>query len=499
MQDDVRLKRFAATVDRITRPLPGCLCLLLVGVSVAACFWYPEPHLEIGTLEWATPVMGLGADPARFLLQAQWLLNGAGFREVQHTGAYCTSLPPGYPLFLAGILLATKSLFIVQLIQCGLQILSGMLLFLAMRSFLPRFALFSGMLVSGSPPGIFLACSFMSETTGVFWGCVTLWLLFRILHTPASGLPVFAFGASCVAICLTSPGMAIVALAAFLTIFFAVLKSQKSVAVWCLLGALLPMMVWQGHCVNATGQGAPFLLHRLGPQPGRPWIATWARTADEYVNGLGAVVWISGEADLSRIPDHAFKDQAEKDAAIAVLRAELMTRNDPHANAEAVTRKLEYFNELAVSSKQRRPLYVRVLLPIRRAAASWAFLSQVDFRGIAAPSLALRLAPAAMLESVREFGIRRTLSRSARAMLSVVVLAYDIVIPGMFLTAVAYGLYSGNRTAVWMMASVVVFSFLHGYVGPEARRNLPVIPFVLCIPGLIALCRGRSVSCSSEY
>ncbi|MFN9294786.1 MAG: hypothetical protein ACK6EB_42465, partial [Planctomyces sp.] len=87
-------------------------------ISVAIhCF--PCPSLSVSQLSESQDIQFGGADPARFIKQGQWLFEGRGYMYPENVS--CTSLPPGYPLFLSLLMLVSDKLFVLQMLQVGFR------------------------------------------------------------------------------------------------------------------------------------------------------------------------------------------------------------------------------------------------------------------------------------------------------------------------------------------------------------------------------------------
>ena len=498
--------------------------IFLSGVIVAAIYWTPAGVTSVSDLKWSTPIMGLGADPSRFLLQGSWLSKGFGFRETTETGLYCTSLPPGHPVFLALAMCLTDDMFWLRVIQAAMHAASGVVLYYAVRPFSWYWATVAGFLVSGSPWGASLATSYMSETTGTFLVCLTLYLgiaifrssgLLRGLGGEASNstsagnvspvqltpqtfsrsLPVAAFvlGMLCVTVCLTVPGVTISMLAFFVVSAHAIRKNRVGV-LGLVLGASVVMGIWQLHCVRATGRPAYGLLHSLQPQFGKAWVRTWARSPDEYVLGVRVFVWPNDDPDYSAVPEYAFRDPVEKQEILdATERWRTVSGDSLHPTPEFETRS-ELLTVIAAREFKEHPLKCYVQLPLIRGIRSWTDLRPASYLQIEGPQYFSRLNPVSFMSDVKSLGIKKAIVRTFRGFLTL----YALVMHVLGLLAFVFGLWYVIRHTsahgALILLSVIVFTLLHGVDGPESRRNVPMVPIAVAVPVIASCFKSRNGS-----
>ncbi len=463
----------------------GSVVISLTGLCAVAVFWSPTPSQEIDELQWFTPLMGWGADPSRFLLQAFDLRQGNGYLDVRT--APCTTLPPGQPVFLSLLMLFSTDLLFLRLGQCLLHVLSGVILFNAMRPYVPKWGFLSGLLVNGSPWAATLASSFMSETFGLFLSCCVVYCVLKMLAGRASNYSMVAMGACTVTACLTCPGVTFT-MAAIWCIGAISSWKQPARLGWLILGAVVPMSVWQAHCLHGVGRPALALLHPLKFDPAVDWARVWSRSPDEFVNCVGTFVWPNDSPEYSSIPAYAYASHEERLATEAIAKAWRSAggSNDPGGKNYAA--KSQQFVEMSEKRIAADPLNFYVALPLIRGCRSW-----IDYRppgpdSLADLSLIQRLAPDALISDFRQFGAIRFLKRFSRSALSLSVVVLHYLTTLAVAWSVVYALRKRNCTAITIAVTLALYTFSHGYRGPEVRRNLPIIPLAL---SLIAITKIR--------
>ena len=492
--------------------------IFLVGLVVAAVYWIPTPGVSVDDLEWSTPLMALGADPARFLLQGSWLSNGSGYREVEESGLGCTSLPPGHPVFLAIAMCFTRSLFWLRILQVVVHAVSGVILFYAFRGFSLRWASLAGILVSGSPWGAALSSSYMSETTGAFLVCVVILLAVTCLRpqrehglrdksiASLSGslgpdclqwlkysgncLPLVAFllGAALVLACLTVPGVAI----SMVTLFFICvyrLWSRMASVTGLFLGACIVMGVWQWHCVNVVGQPAWGLLHRLQARmPGLAWVRTWARSTNEHMMGLRTFEWPNDSPDYAAVPEYAYRDNLEKNAVLRVTEEWRHSDGNVSTPDEVFARREKLLMSIFRRESQENPFKLYVELPLLRGISSWTDLRPANYLNLEDTQYLGRLNPKAFLNDVGTLGLKRSLLRTFRGFLSLYGLTVHILGLAAAFISCWWVIRARSTAGCLLLLSVACFTYMHGLRSPENRRNVPVLPILMLAPALAACC-----------
>jgi hypothetical protein len=490
--------------------------IFLVGLVVAAVYWIPTPGVNVDDLEWSTPLMALGADPARFLLQGSWLSNGSGYREVEESGLGCTSLPPGHPVFLAIAMCFTRSLFWLRILQVVVHALSGVILFYAFRGFSLRWASLAGILVSGSPWGAALSSSYMSETTGAFLVCVVTFLAvtclrpqrehsirdksiaslsgslgsdhLQRLNDSGNCLPLVAFllGAALVLACLTAPGVSISMVMLFFICVYRLWPRRASVT-GLILGASIVMGVWQWHCVNAVGQPALGLLHPLQVKmPGLAWVRTWARSTSEHMMGLGTFEWPNDSPDYAAVPEYAYRDDLEKNAVLRVSEEWRHSDGNVSTPDEAFARREKLLMSIFRRESQENRFRFYVELPVLRGVSSWIDLRPANYLNLEDPQYLGRLNPKAFLNDVVTLGLKRSLLRTFRGFLSLYGLTVHIL--GLAIAFISCWLVFRARSPAGclLLLSVAGFTYIHGLQSPESRRNVPVLPIIMSAPAFAA-------------
>jgi hypothetical protein len=73
--------------------------MLSLSIILVLAYWSHVPVKRPGEVVYGEEIFGFG-DGGRFVSQGWWLRSGKGFREGSPNGNLCTSLPPGYPVFL---------------------------------------------------------------------------------------------------------------------------------------------------------------------------------------------------------------------------------------------------------------------------------------------------------------------------------------------------------------------------------------------------------------
>lgn len=470
------------------------LAIIAAGICCMALFWLPTELPNTAELNWTDRWFALGADPSRFLLQGKWIAEGRGFRETTPDGAFCTSLPPGYPLFLAALSFFSANLQLWRVAQCVILIGSSIAMFLSCRRYAPRLAFWLSLGVVGSPWLSPLCSLFMSEGLGASLACVVAALLVTCssVSDVAQSKRVkshFAFGFLCSVLSLTSPGLAPVLLITLLQTC-SVQWNSANRGRWCLLGASLPIILWQTHCVYASGRPAWLLVQALEPQPGRKWVDSWARSERETVLGYSTFLWATSPPDLSLIPQYAYRDSSER-KLVERLMVESFEGDQGDGDGRLLKRKrlTSLLDSIAMQERKTHPLRVFLYLPVIRGISSWTDLRATDFRYLEDPQQIARLDPRNFARDLRQFGIGRSLVRLIRPCLALCCISYHVVL----LTGIVFVVFVVMRSKDWfsigVLLTVWVFVVLHGYGGPEARRNLPMVPILFCLP-IVAAARA---------
>jgi hypothetical protein len=91
---------------------------LLLGLATRWLFALPLAHQMAREYDRSQP-----GDTSRFLWQGMWLLEGRGYLDLNQT-TQCTSLPPGYPGFLALLLSISESTRLIIAVQMVLSLAS---------------------------------------------------------------------------------------------------------------------------------------------------------------------------------------------------------------------------------------------------------------------------------------------------------------------------------------------------------------------------------------
>ena len=419
--------------------------------------------------------MALGSDPARFLMQGHWLMEGKGFLQANELP--CTSLPPGYPVFLAALMCFSMNLQYLQWAQVVLHSSSGVILFLAMRKNTPSLAILTGVLVSGSPWGAAMSSMIMSETTGTFLSCCLVYLIAQVMQGTATKSTLFLAGFVMLANCLTCPGVSFTMAGLWCVMAFTV-RAQVQQLAMLVAGALFPFCVWQMHCIETNGRPVWTLLTPWPHEEELSWIRTWARTPDEYVNGVSVFVWPNSEPNYASIPPYAYVNQTQRNRAEEITKRWRLSGGDRYLETAENLEKHRFFRQLAAQriADTRLDYYFR--LPFMRGIRTWTDLRPINYVGLADPQNISRLAPGNLVSDVRSYGLARASKRIGRGLLSLTVVIVHF-------TAIVYILFqiwtvirNPNRFAVVMMLTVGIYTAAHGYTGGESRRNIPFFPLL---------------------
>jgi hypothetical protein len=481
-------------------------------VTLACClstivFWQ-ERYCDYSNTTWSTSQYGLGADPSRFLLQAKWLTEGYGFREVSENGAYCTSLPPGQPIVLAIMLSVTKDLDWLRILQATFPLLSGILIYFALSE-TRLFALFSALLIAASPWQNALATCHMSESTSTLFVSLSVFLMAMLLDQrsrcdrdaqesirenmfgyegKARWAPLLAtiFGFSCFAAIITSPGlvfsMSLLCLSAIIANC-----SRRLLSVCIAIGFITPLAIWQYHCVNALGKPVMTLLTPLDAKylKEKEWIRTWAATPEEALLAYNVFDW-NIDGDFSKVPAHAFSNDTEKQTILTAYDSFIQAKKEGRNVSEYNKLRIETLEKVTANRIDKNKFGYLVRLPLQRGVLCWLNQQPVNHLGHDSLELSARLLPWNLLHDLQQFGLKRSVLRSLRGTVGV----FTSIAHFGTLFLIAYACYLGlcNKFfTIPLILSVLLFTYMHGFAGPEPRRNLPFLPLLFAIPILTNL------------
>ncbi|MEY3226274.1 MAG: hypothetical protein RLZZ536_893 [Planctomycetota bacterium] len=457
---------------------------------MVAIYWFHVPVQSPSVVSYGDEIFGRG-DGGRFVAQGWWLRSGKGFREGDGGGSLCTSLPPGYPAFLGCLFLLTEQPDLIRLFQAALHVSSGIIFFYGCRRYGSLLAFIGGLVISASPWAAAQCSVFMSEVLSTFLSvCLGVGLLrlrkYSFSLTRCYGTAFFTGGLASMA-CLTAPALAPVC-AGIVLICLLLWKRYAIVSAALLTGACLPMLIWQAHCVVADGRPCLTLLTPLRARCAGEWICTWARTEREAYESYHVFDWSREPVSFDRVPDHAFRNQREKEELLVLTNAAAKERGaqGPGPCVEQLRLRCD---QIAAERRSAGPVLVRLILPFSRALSSLCSLRPVDFRSLEAPQFIGRLNPFGFSREVREFGWLRASFRVGRGLLAL--WSFSIHVAIAVLVICAFFLFSGGD---WLCRSLLglllIFLLTYGTVTPEARRLIPSVPLFLAVYPLWGM--GRS-------
>jgi 4-amino-4-deoxy-L-arabinose transferase-like glycosyltransferase len=351
------MNRSSGFFDRLLRdPLTWCS---LFAVAIQFAYGLPSKCVT--------------SDGERFIQQAKWLAAGDGYlgKEIwtfSGTGIRAeTSLPPGYPVFLSGIMRLAgpgdRFLLVVRVVQILMSLGTCYLIYFAIRPRSKRLALLAFMILSLSFSSIYTPRIIMSETLSVFLIGLLCWSFSRMETRGGNSLTAFVQGLLCVASLMTAPATIFLVFGMWCYAFWRQRKQWRRLA--CLaLGSLVLMAPWQLHCYRATGKVQPTIFKSIGVWQGgfTAWYRTWAcKRADMLV------FW--EPAFFRELPDSIFSSQAQRDRLTA-LNERVADRDGFMLNHQ--TPDLDAaFGEAAAQRIADSPSRFYVVLPIVRAATLW--------------------------------------------------------------------------------------------------------------------------------
>ena len=281
---------------------------------------------------------------------------------------------PLYPLFLAAVGNPRRtSRLDVTGVQVVLDLLAGLALYLIARRLAGRVAAALALaLAMVCPFTAYFPAAIMSETLAA--AITTLAICALIAGRRRPRLRFFVAGV------LT--GLGVLARADGLLVAFAFLpalllrdgdatplRERARWAALALAGFVLVYAPWPLRDWVKTGAAHPlggFVTWHHGPlehaEGYHHWLSTWAR--DGAPTRLGYCFYErSCVQDIASYPSEAFSSPAEHDEVAALIAARATTGVD-----EAMS---ERFDALAADHRRRRPFYVNVSLPLRRATNLW--------------------------------------------------------------------------------------------------------------------------------
>ncbi len=341
--------------------------LLLVAAVMLSQFPLYLPYVDHG-------------DPVRFIAQAKSLCAGDGYigkaiwSWIGSGTRPETALPPGYPIFLAGVMFSTSDTgqtfyFVVTLLQMLMALLSCCLVYAAIRPRSVPWAILGGAILATSLPFLSLSRLFLSETLAAFLCSLLIFQVSRMETSGATAWQSISIGLLCVAILLTAPALIILC---FLVWCYCAWHNRRRPAELALLalGSLLLMIPWQVHCYWATGHIQPTVYAHMPTFSSgfTRWVRTWAeRPAEE------SVFWRA--ENFMVVPETAFSspaEQAELTALYQKAHDEMQIRWEQENDGQLFAPEVENaFSKAADKKIANSPWRFYFGLPLRRAAYLW--------------------------------------------------------------------------------------------------------------------------------
>lgn len=473
----LRAKRWSIT----KLPLVQLQTAILLTSCVAMCFvyWLPGDLPTVETVRWDDKALGDG-DFGRFVSQGWWLSQGYGYREVSADGDPCTCMAPGYPVFLATMFRITTKLTSIRLTQCGLFLFSVMLLFFSLRRYRPVSAFVISLTIGTSPWMAAQASLLMSEVLGLFWAAILTSALVRLFDRETSDFfrscCSLVFGASCSALCLTSPVLTPCCFSLICLLVWVLFKHKRSL-MKLLAGAAVPMTCWQAHCVYANGRPCLTLLTPLAPVCAVDWINSWAESEQDCVAGYRAFTWAIEPPDLRLLPSYAFRSGSEF-AELSHLAKAAANERAGLIDTGAVSALTKRCTEIARERCEQNKAFCMLCLPVQRTVATIWTKRSVNFLGVEDSAAFARLWPSSLFRELSEFGVRRAVFRLGKGLIAVWAWCIHGLIVGYYVYLIAVVIRASDRVLVAFCFAVFSSLFAFGAIGPEARRLQPFLPLV---------------------
>jgi hypothetical protein len=425
---------------------------VIIAVSVLLCLFVPA----------RTP------DSDRYESQARSILEGKGYRT---WGNPETTLPPGYPLFIAAIEGFGGNSTWVRVVQVFIYIASCVVIFSALKA-RSRAIAFCGMCaIALQPFPARLAGYILSETYAIFLSSIYAFLISEICwRENAKPLSLFLFGLITVLLPLTSPATAILA---GLVLTAIVLTKRGRGLGYILIGMSLVYFPWQYHCQKALGKPCVLLYssqnavnQTLSDESGLGlWMRTWLLKQEEL-----AVGWHPEK--IREVPARAFISAEERQRLTEALNSDTLSREE----------KDRIFRDRARVLIQQDPLSFYLTLPIRRVLYLWFDMPQF---GHIQMEYVGRISPGVFKNDVQQYGPKRAFMRLFKGVISTVV--YPIYISmAILLIILALLILGRHRKAIPIAIVVGIFAYIAiaGYSGMvEARRNVVFFPLIILLLG----------------
>lgn len=400
-------------------------------------------------------MVAYGPDPDRYLAQAQSMLDGHGFGR---NGAPDTKLMPGYPIFLATIMLASSDHAAIVGVQFGLSVLGCVLLYLTASSTSKRLGLFASFAMAAHLWSARFVGFMLSETFSFFLSSLLVYLVGRYEREDSKPMVLFFIAFMGMFEIFTAPATMTVIMLCLLAISWKE-RARPRMLASLLVGASLVLIPWFTRCYLITHRPAsgldPFQL-QVTPCPGLlVWYRTWATNERDLF-----VFW--NEAYFKEIPDWAFKSPTQR----AILTEANATINSRNVSAEQIEECSKLF--LAAAEEQTAERCLR------------SFTSRLATLLFVEPRLGL--IPKAVSWK----------AKVAAAILPTLYALYGIL----YLFLISSTLLRGSLTQRAVALGVVAYFLLAASTGScEVRRNIPFIPFILSLVSSLAHKRAPSATC----
>ena len=382
-------------------------------------------------------------DGTRFIAQARDLLAGNGFRT---DGQLETRLPPGYAIFVA-LLLPLGGIGVIRLAQAVLFASSASLLYFALRPSGTRRALIVSVVFAANPWLAYRAGAILSESLGMFFCALLMWLLARLESRPGTTAAI-AFGVVSVALILTSP--ATIALCFLLFLYVVVKRRQLAAATFA--GALLLMIPWQIHSYRAIGRVSPLVYANALGNEIEPWTRSWVlRERDLWFR------WHPNE--IAAAPPRAFASEDQRTRLIDASR---------HLNEAQL---IDLLQRAGREARASQPLRYDVVLPALRATLLWVDMPQLKHAQIEYAGRFM------IIRDGRTVGWPRAILRFAKALLSTAGLLIYIGFPLAFAIVAWRAFRCGHIAPLCILSGILIYTLISAWLAEgEARRNFVFYP-----------------------
>jgi len=404
-----------------------------------------------------------GADPPdaqRFLAQAMDLAAGRGFLC---EGQPCTTLPPGYPVFVAVLMRLGLPAHALAGVNVALGSAVSVLLYLSLRTE-GRGAARAAALAWGLNPWLARQAGLaMSEQLSALLCSLALLSLGPLLVAePPSRRAAALAGGLLGALALTAPGTVFLCLGIALAVAWSARRQPGTVGA-LLLTASLVMAPWQLHVLSVTGRLAPAVV-TLGPLERGPglWVRSWRVTEDDL-----RFAW--HPETLAAAPARAFSSPEERTALVRLARQ--ARSPEDRALGEALERIAK--RRLAEAGPEQAALVVLRSLLLWLEMPS---ISHIQASWVGRPSLASWRHDRARVGN-RRAGLR-VLKGLAATAAQLLYLLWPLGYGWLAVRAVR----RRSPLGLGVLAGAVLYTLASGWTGlGEVRRNAPLVPALLAL------------------